>query len=104
MSDNQPTIACDLTAIAPGARAAHQALAKRLLSEIAQEKRELPDGYAFRFAAEHYPLVTEFVDGERLCCPFFTFVLEIGPERGPVWLRVTGGEGVKAFLQAGLAQ
>jgi hypothetical protein len=60
----------------------------------------LPGGYALRFAAEQYDEVTEFIGNERLCCPFFTFVLEVGPGHTPLWLKITGDEDVKAFLQA----
>jgi hypothetical protein len=31
--------------------------------------------------------------------PFFNFGLEIEPNSGPLWLRLTGGEGVKEILQ-----
>jgi hypothetical protein len=36
---------------------------------------------------------------ERLCCPFVRYTLEIEPNRGPFWLRMTGVEGVKEFLR-----
>ena|SRR5690242_20541305 len=102
----QPTttstlLACDLTAIDAAEREAHQALAARLLTEIALETQELADGYAFRFPAEVYPDVVAFVANERLCCPFFTFMLEVTPGRGPLWLRITGPDGVKAMLRSG---
>jgi hypothetical protein len=42
----------------------------------------------------------EFISLERLCCPFFNFVLEVEPESGPLWLKMTGQDGVKQFLQA----
>jgi hypothetical protein len=35
---------------------------------------------------------------ERRCCPFFVFELELGPDEGPLWLRVTGGPGIKEFI------
>jgi hypothetical protein len=41
----------------------------------------------------------EFISLERLCCPFLGFALEVEPESGPVWLRLTGREGVKAFVR-----
>jgi hypothetical protein len=70
----------------------------------AQEIRELPDGYAFRFAVEPTLCLTvaEFMTLERLCRPFFSFSLELEREGGPMWLRLTGREGVKQFLQAEL--
>jgi hypothetical protein len=95
-------LACDLTAIAPEQRASHQALTERLMFELVQEIRELSDGYAFRFMADDYPALMAYVANERLCCPFFTFVIEVSAERGPIWLRLTGREGVKEFLRVEL--
>ena len=96
--DTGSPLACDLTAIVPEQRAAHEVLATRLIKETAQERRELPNGYALRFAAEQYGEITAFIANERLCCPFFHFALEVMPNRGPIWLRLTGPEGVKALL------
>ncbi len=101
-ADSFSVVACDMTAIAPEQRAFHQARAEHLWFEAAQEIRELPDGYAFRFTADEYSTITEFIANERLCCPFFTFGLEVGSERGPIWLRLTGREGVKEFLRTEL--
>lgn len=36
---------------------------------------------------------------ERVCCSFFRFELKAGRQEEPVWLRITGGEGVKEFLK-----
>ncbi len=91
-------LACDPTAIDPAQRAAHGALAEHLLADGAQEIQELPDGFAARFTAEQYPLVSAFVDNERRCCPFLTFRLEVQAGQGPVWLRITGPEGVKELF------
>jgi hypothetical protein len=101
---NAPALACDLNAIADEQRAAHQIRARRVLHEAAQEVRELPAGYALRFTADDYAALAEFIANERLCCPFFTFELEVTPECGPIWLRLTGQSGVKEFLQAMLDQ
>jgi hypothetical protein len=95
-------LACNLTAIASENRIAHQALTERLMSEMVQEVHELSDGYAFRFTADDYAAIMGYVAQERLCCPFFTFVIEISAERGPIWLRLSGREGVKEFLRAEL--
>jgi hypothetical protein len=43
--------------------------------------------------------VAEDLHIERLCCPFVHYTLEIEPNRGPFWLRMTGREGVKEFLR-----
>jgi hypothetical protein len=95
----QPPLACDLTAIDAEQRAAHRELAAYLVSGAAQERRELADGYAFRFPAERYADLAAFIANERLCCPFFRFVLEVTPAQGPIWLRITGPDGVKLFFE-----
>ena len=86
------------------ARAPHLAQAAYLLGVAAQERQELPDGYAFRYAADEYARVTDFIALERRCCAFFHFLLEVPPAGGPLWLRITGPAGVKAFLHASLNQ
>jgi hypothetical protein len=103
VANNLP-IACDLTAIDAEARSTHIETAQRLLHEEAQEVQELADGFVFRFAAAQYAQVAQFIANERLCCPFFTFVLEVAPAHGPIWLRITGHEGVKDFLQSELGR
>ena len=102
-SDAQSDVlACDRGAIAPDQRAAHQALAAELLLQAAQERVELPDGYAFRFASERYADVAAFVANERRCCPFFYFTLEVAPAQAPLWLRIGGPAGAKALRRAEL--
>jgi hypothetical protein len=105
MRDEIPTvkespIACDMSAIEPALRAVHIARGGRVF-RAAEEIREMPDGYAFRLPNESDTLLkaAEFVALERLCCPFLGFALEVAPEGGPVWLRLTGREGVKAFIR-----
>jgi len=93
-------IACDLTAIPADEREAHETLARQLFFEAVPERHELADGFAFQFRADQYPLLAAFIANERLCCPFFSFTLEVTPARGPIWLRVTGGDGVKEFIQS----
>lgn len=99
--DEQPRrdtpIACSLTA-AEG-RQREQMLQREVFSGI-QEIRELPDGYALRYPGDAAWLDTlsDFIRFERECCPFFTFELRCEPERGPLWLRLRGPEGVKGFV------
>jgi hypothetical protein len=100
---NESPIACDFTALSAEQRAHRHALAQRMHAAT-QEICELPDGYAFRFPADPALCLTvaEFMILERLCCPFFTFALKLEHEGGPMWLRLTGRDGVKQFLQAEL--
>jgi hypothetical protein len=94
-------IACDLTAIPAERREQHNAIAEQIFAAVL-ETRELPIGYAFRLPEELGTLLkaAEFVSLERLCCPFFSFALELEPKGGPFWLKLTGGEGVKLFIES----
>ena len=96
-----PTLACDLTAIPADVREEHVSTAPQLFA-TAQEVRELSSGYAIRFPNEpgKFMAIAKFIENEQLCCPFFNFGLEV--ERGHLWLRLTGGEGVKEILQTTL--
>ena len=95
-------LACDLGAIDAESRTDHLARAGHLLRDVALERRETADGYVFRFAAEDYGRVVEFVGNERLCCPFLHFVLEVPPAQGALWLEIRGDAQTRAFLQAEL--
>ena len=90
--------ACNANTLSAPERARHEELSRRLFAAV-DEQRELADGYAFRMTADNLVRAAEWVSLERRCCPFFTFGLEQSRNGGPVWLRVTGPEGVKAFIR-----
>ena len=100
MEMNQSPLACDMTAIPAESRQTHLTASRDLFAQI-RETLELPDGYQFRFAGEPNVVkrLAEFVSLEKLCCPFLNFAIEIEAENGPVWLRLTGREGVKEFIR-----
>jgi hypothetical protein len=102
-STEPQSLACDLTAIPADVREEHVINAPQLFA-MAQEVQELSNGYTIRFANEpgRFMAIAKFIENERLCCPFFRFGLEIEPNNGPIWLRLTGGEGVKEILQTTL--
>jgi hypothetical protein len=102
MSQDQ-SLTCDLTAIPADVREEHVVTASQLF-ETAQEVQELPNGYAIRFlnTPGKFMEIAKFIENESLCCPFFNFSLEVEPYRGPLWLRLTGGKGVKELLQVTL--
>jgi hypothetical protein len=90
--------ACNMTALTSVERARHQDLSRALLAAV-QEKSELRHGYAFRLPPSALLTAAEWVSFERKCCPFFAFQIEQPKDEGPVWLRITGSEGVKAFIE-----
>lgn len=102
-STQDQSLACDLTAIPSEVREEHVINAPQLFA-MAQEVHELSDGYAIRFANEpgRFMAIAKFIENERLCCPFFRFGLDLEPNNGHLWLRLTGGEGVKEILQTTL--
>ena len=98
--EDQP-IACDPNALTPDQQEYWvKEIVPKLYREV-QEIQELPNGWVWRLpSAPHVlTLVAEDLNMERLCCPFVNYTLEIEPNRGPFWLRMTGGEGVKEFLK-----
>jgi hypothetical protein len=72
------------------------------LANTRTETRELPDGYAFRLKNEliALPEVAEWISSERKCCPFFGFEIVLERDNGPLWLKLRGADGIKAFIRA----
>jgi hypothetical protein len=93
--------ACNLDALDAEHRKRHLDVTRRLHQSI-EEVSELTDGYAFRLpvSSDSIMLASEFVTGERVCCPFFKFEVIVEKAGGPLWLKLRGREGVKDFIQA----
>ncbi len=94
-------IACDPNAIPADMRDRWVETGKQVYAAV-QEMQEMPEGYGFRLPPDSAMLlkVAEYIANERLCCPFIRFTLEIEPNRGSFWLRLTGGEGVKEYMRS----
>jgi len=93
-------IACDMGVLSSAQREVHLATSRELFSKV-QAISELVDGYEFRLSdlPDVVLKVAEFVTLEKLCCPFLNFAIEVEAEGGPVTLRLTGREGIKAFVR-----
>lgn len=91
-------IACTLT---DSEWAERQWALQQEIGSAVQERVELEDGYALRFppVPRWIPQLAELIAFERSCCPFLTLELAAEPEQGPIWLRLRGPEGTKAFLE-----
>jgi hypothetical protein len=98
-------LACNMSVFTPAERSQHTAAIVEVFGAV-EEVRELPDGYAFRLPGESAWVmkVADFITKERLCCPFFGFALQVEPERGALWLSLTGREGIKPFVLAEIGQ
>lgn len=100
LTENQ-ALACDPNALTPDQQEYWvKEIVPKLYREV-QEIQELPNGWGLRLPStpQVLTLVAEDLNMERLCCPFVNYTLKIEPNRGPFWLRMTGGEGVKEFLK-----
>jgi len=90
--------ACNDGALTKAQWATHNTQSHRLLAAV-QERRELPNGFAFRLPPGELANTAAWAALEEKCCPFFTFDLELTKDGGPLWLHVTGDEGVKEFIR-----
>lgn len=92
---------CNLNALSKAERDRYKQLTQKLVG-ASVETKELPDGYAFRLQEEMVSLsdLAEWTSYERRCCPFFDFEIELRRERGPLWLKLRGREGVKQFMRS----
>lgn len=68
------------------------------------QKRELKNGFAYRFAGtdEVVDELAAFIKTERACCSFFIFYLLITGDKSKAWLKITGPEGAKDFIKTEL--
>ena len=104
-NDQHASFFCDMNAIPLASRNQHIAMTKEVFG-AAQAIQELPNGYAFQLPNVQGLLmkIAAFIDNERLCCPFFSFTVSVEPAGGPIWLQLTGRDGVKPFIQAELGE
>lgn len=104
-NDQSASFFCDMDAIPLASRNQHIAITKEIFGAT-QAIRELPNGYAFQLPhmAGLLPKIAAFIDNERLCCPFFSFTVDIEPASGPIWLQIAGRDGVKPFIRAELGE
>jgi hypothetical protein len=92
-------LTCNINGIPPQERSRYGRLVEALRHAI-QERRELPDGYAFQMDTKQIDTgqLVEWIELERRCCPFFGFEVLWDRKNGPVSLHLTGPEGVKDFI------
>ncbi|HEU0163770.1 MAG TPA: hypothetical protein VFQ54_01925 [Thermomicrobiales bacterium] len=91
-------IACSLADVELARRSD---LVRRDLFAGALVRAELAAGYAFRFPGDGDwdARIQEFVGIERRCCSFFQFEIVFEAGMGSIWLRLTGPEGTKQFIE-----
>jgi hypothetical protein len=92
---------CNIKALTPEERARHKQLSEKLMA-ARKEIVETEKGYEFQFSPTDVSLaeLAEWVAAESKCCPFFDFHIDLEREGKLACLRLTGEEGVKAFVRA----
>ena len=94
--------ACNYGALSPAEIKRHFNDLGPALRKIKTGVKELPDGYAFRFPNDPktFAMLSEWIEQERRCCPFFDIALRVEHENGPVWMELTGRPGTKEFVKS----
>jgi hypothetical protein len=101
VTGHESPFACSLEKSLTKEQTEHKKQSALKMESARIETRELADGYVFRFRPEgiSFAEVADWVATERVCCPFFDLAVEAERENGPLSLRITGREGVKAFIR-----
>lgn len=91
---------CNIKALTPSERARHNQLTEKLIS-VRRETVETEKGYEFQYSPADVTLaeLAEWVVAEGKCCPFFDFHIDLEHQGTLLCLRLTGEEGIKAFIR-----
>ena len=92
---------CNIKALTPAERARHKQLTEKLIS-VRKDVVETEKGYEFQYGPADVTLaeLAEWVVAEGKCCPFFDFHIDLEHEGALLCLRLTGAEGIKAFIRS----
>ena len=96
--NEEQDLACQINTLNFVQQAKHQALIKQILS-TKHEVKEIPAGYEINFPynTSLFLEISEWISLEHLCCPFFTFNLQV--EEGQLQLSITGNDHVRRLLR-----
>lgn len=100
-TDAQGKFFCNIKALTPTERARLRDLgAKMAAARTATVETE--KGYEFQYSPEKISLgeVAEWVAAESKCCSFYDFHIDLEEGGKLICLRLTGSEGVKAFIRS----
>ena len=92
---------CNIKALTAEERARHKSLTEKLMA-VRKEIVETEKGYEFQYRPADVSLaeLAAWVSAESKCCPFFDFHIDLEREGKLACLRLTGEEGIKAFIRA----
>lgn len=96
-----PVFACNLKAISASEHARYHDLSKRVRAAI-RGRAETADGYTLTLDGYAVSLTeaAEWINFERLCCPFLTMNLSASGDQADWVLALTGPRAVKPLLNA----
>jgi hypothetical protein len=99
--NSEPALACNMGVFTPAQREAHIETTSQLIRAVGGVE-EVENGYEFIFPNETALIakIGEFISGERLCCPFLKFTLNVSSNEEPISLSLTGPVGTQEFLRA----
>ena len=92
---------CNTRALTPAQRAHHAQLSEKM-DAARKAVVETEKGYEFQYTPARISIgeLAEWVAEESKCCPFFDFHIDLEEQGHLLCLRLTGDEGVKAFIRA----
>ena len=92
---------CNRNALNPTERAHHKQLTDKLLATRTNIV-ETEKGYEFQFSPSTISIaeLADWVAAEGKCCEFFDFHIDLERQGTLLCLRLTGEEGIKAFIRA----
>lgn len=91
-------IHCNLRALSKAERSRDTELVLRLRDAL-RERKELADGYAYRFEPTVLKDVGEWLQLVAKCCQPLSYEVALAPQpSGALWVRITGHEGAKEFI------
>jgi hypothetical protein len=103
VATTQSRFYCNIKALTAEERAHHKQLSQKLTA-ARKEIVETEKGYEFQYSPADISLaeLADWVGTESKCCPFFDFHIDVEREGKLLCLRLTGEEGIKAFIRAEL--
>ena len=92
---------CNVKALTAAERARHKELTEKLMTAT-HETVETAKGYEFQYSPEKISVgeLAEWIMAESKCCPFFDFHIDLEEQGKLICLRLTGSEGIKAFIRS----
>jgi hypothetical protein len=92
---------CNLGAFSPDERTSHLVSTDRLIAARTSAV-ETANGYEFQFSPTTISIAElgQWAVAESKCCPFFDFHIDLEDQGRVLRLRLTGAEGIKAFIRA----